>query len=112
MRLTRLLFVALLIAAPASAQEWTDFTSKIDRFTVNLPGEPKAQDLKWESDYGAVFPGRVHSLAQGTSTYSITVIDYTDAEAIHAARPNRTEAETGGAYWQVPRPLLLRSRMS
>jgi hypothetical protein len=102
MRLTRLLqFVALLIAAPASAQEWTDFTSKIDRFTVNLPGEPKAQDLKWESEYGAVFPGRVYSLAQGTSNYSVTVIDYTDAEAIHAARPNRTEAETGGAYWQV-----------
>ena len=30
MRLIRLLpFFALLIAAPASAQEWTDFTSKI-----------------------------------------------------------------------------------
>jgi len=65
MRLIRLLpFVAVLIAAPASAQEWTDFTSKIDRFTVNLPSEPKSQDLKWESEYGAVFPGRGASVIQ------------------------------------------------
>ena len=70
------------MAAPASAQEWTDFTSKVDRFTVNLPGDPKVQDLKWPSEYGAVFPGRVYSLAQGTSNYSVTVIDYTDVETI------------------------------
>ena len=102
MRLLQLLpLVALLGVSPALAQEWTDFTSKVDRFTVNLPGQPKVEEIKWQSEYDAVFPGRVYTLEQGGNRYSITVIDYTDSEAIHAARTNRTEAETGGAYWQV-----------
>ena len=102
MRLLHLVpVVVLLNASPALAQEWADFTSKVDRFTVNLPGQPKVEEIKWQSEYDAVFPGRVYSLAQGGNRYSVTVIDYTDSEAIHAARPNRTEAEAGGAYWQV-----------
>ena len=102
MRLVLLIpVVVLLNISPASAQEWADFTSKVDRFTVNLPGQPKVEEIKWQSEYDAVFPGRVYTLMQGGNSYSITVIDYTDSEAIHAARTNRTEAETGGAYWQV-----------
>jgi hypothetical protein len=102
MRLFHILSVAVLLhASPALAQEWADFTSKIDRFTVNLPGQPKVEEIKWQSEYDAVFPGRVYALEQGGNRYSVTVIDYTDSEAIHAARTNRTEAETGGAYWQV-----------
>lgn len=102
MRLFLILPVAVLLhVSPALAQEWADFTSKIDRFTVNLPGQPKVEEIKWQSEYDAVFPGRVYALEQGGNRYSVTVIDYTDSEAIHAARTNRTEAETGGAYWQV-----------
>jgi hypothetical protein len=88
-------------AAPAPGQEWRDFTSTADRFTVNLPGEPTVQDITWPSEYGAVFPGRVYTYAQGPTRYSVTVIDYTESERLHAERPDRTEAEQGGAYWQV-----------
>jgi len=95
-----LAFAVLSITAAAHAQEWSDFTSKVDRFTVNLPGQPKVEEIKWPSEYGATFPGRVYSHSQGSSTYSVTVIDYSDSEAIHAALP-KTEAETGGSYWQV-----------
>lgn len=94
------LFV-LLIGSPVFAQEWSEFTSRMDRFTVNFPGQPKVQELTWPSEYGAVFPGRTYSYEQGPNRYSITVIDYTDAERIHVERPNRTDAETGGTYWQV-----------
>jgi hypothetical protein len=91
----------LLSAAPASAQEWSTYTNRVDRFEVNFPGEPKAESLTWPSEYGAVFPGRAYSVAQGPSRYSITVIDYTDAERIHAARTNRTEADNLPIYWQL-----------
>lgn len=94
------LFV-LLIGSPVFAQEWSEFTSRMDRFTVNFPGQPKVQESTWPSEYGAVFPGRTYSYEQGPNRYSITVIDYTDAERIHVERPNRTDAETGGTYWQV-----------
>ena len=104
MRVIRLTFVliAVFVSAPALAQEWTEFTSRADRFTVNFPGQPKTQDISWPSEYGATFPGRVYSVEQGGTRYSITAIDYTDAERIHAERP-KTEAEAGGGgvYWQV-----------
>ena len=58
---------------------------------MNLPGEPKVEEIEWPSEYGAVLPGRVYSYAQGASRYSVTVIDYTDAERIHAAdQPHRS----------------------
>ena len=103
MRVNRLALAAIVVtlASPAFAQEWNEFTSRMDRFTVNVPGQPKVQEITWPSEYGAVFPGRVYTVEQGANKYSITVIDYTDAERIHAERPNKTEAETGGAYWTV-----------
>ena len=91
----------VLMAIPAFAQEWMEYTSRVDRFTVNIPGEPKVQQIMWPSEYGATFPGRVYTVEQGAARYSMTVIDYTDAERIHAERPNKTEAESGGMYWQV-----------
>jgi hypothetical protein len=93
--------VILVFASPLLAQEWVEFTNTLDRFTVNFPGEPKVQEITWPSEYGAVFPGRVYTTAQGPSRYSVTVIDYTEAERIHAERPNRNDAELGGQYWQV-----------
>jgi hypothetical protein len=103
MRLDRLASAAIvmLFVLPVLAQEWTEFTSRVDRFTVNLPGEPKVQEITWPSEYGAMFPGRVYAYAQGPNRYSVTVIDYTDAERIHAERPNKNDAETQGQYWQV-----------
>jgi hypothetical protein len=93
--------MVLLGAASVFAQEWSTYTNRIDRFEVNFPGEPKIEEIKWPSEYGAVFPARVYSLAQGASRYSITVVDYTDAERIHAARTNKTEADSLPIYWQI-----------
>ena len=82
-------------------QEWSTYTNRVDRFEVNLPGEPKVEDIKWPSEYGAVFPARVYSLEQAGGRSSVTVVDYTDAERIHAARTNHTEADSLPIYWQV-----------
>jgi hypothetical protein len=90
-----------LAGIPSLAQEWATYTNRIDRFEVNFPGQPTVEEITWPSEYGAVFPGRVYSVAQNGSRYSITVIDYTDAERIHAARTNRTEADSLPIYWQV-----------
>ena len=103
MRLAGIVAVTLIltVAPPASAQEWTTYTNRLDRFEVNFPGQPKVDEIKWPSEYGAVFPGRVYSLERNGSRYSVTVIDYTDAERIHAARTNHTEADSLPIYWQV-----------
>ena len=82
-------------------QEWSTYSNRVDRFEVNLPGEPRVEDVTWPSEYGAVFPARVYSLEQGRDRYSVTVVDYTDAERIHAARKNHTDADNLPIYWQV-----------
>lgn len=103
MRPLRILAAACiaLAAAPSFAQDWSTYTNKVDRFEVNLPGEPKVSEITWASEYGGVFPARVYAYEQNGNRYSVTVVDYTDAERIHAARTNRTEADSGAMYWQI-----------
>ena len=93
--------ITVLLGATLLAQEWSTYSNRLDRFEVNFPGQPKVEEIKWPSEYGAVFPGRVYSVEQSGSRYSVTVIDYTDAERIHAARTNHTEADSLPIYWQV-----------
>jgi hypothetical protein len=42
MRLPGIVAVTLIltVAPPASAQEWTTYTNRLDRFEVNFPGQP------------------------------------------------------------------------
>jgi hypothetical protein len=73
----------VLVSGVSFAQEWIDYSSRQDFFHVNFPVQPKVQDIAFKSDYDATFPGRVYSAEEGTSRYSVTVIDFTDAERIH-----------------------------
>ncbi len=102
-RLNRLIPIAIVlcISQHALAQTWTTHVSLEDRFSVNLPGVPEVRDITYPSEYGAIFPGRVHSYEDGTNRYSVTVVDYTDAERIHAERTNKTEADSLPIYWQI-----------
>ena len=102
MRLTSLIAAscALLLAQSAAAQEWTEYVNRVDRFTVPAPGEPKVETMTWDSEYGARFPGRVYTWTQGRTRYSTTVIDYSDAERIHAAL-NHVAYRGGPGYWTI-----------
>src|SRR5262245_43320778 len=88
MLLLRVIPVAfiLFMSVPIFAQGWMEYTSRADRFSVNFPGEPKVQDIRYTSSVDAVFPARVYSVEQGRSRYSVTVVDYTDAERIVGER--------------------------
>jgi hypothetical protein len=86
---------------PALAQTWTTYVSREDRFSVNFPGEPEIEAIEYPSEYGAVFPGRAYRYVDGDKRYSVTVIDYTGAERIHAERTNKTQADSLPWYWQV-----------
>jgi hypothetical protein len=103
MRRTKLLIAALLLCLPVSSAaqtEWMEFTSSDDRFSITFPGKPTVQTLMWPSEYGAVFPGRVYTVQQGPSRYSVTVIDYRDAEAIHA-KIDKAPSFDDPRYWQM-----------
>jgi hypothetical protein len=99
----RVLMAALVLSVcgSAAAQEWNTYTSMEDGFRVHAPCEFGIEDTMWDSEYGAVMPARIYSCDAGPQHYQVTVVDYTDAQAIHAARENRTEADYIDLYWEI-----------
>jgi hypothetical protein len=102
MRSIRLVLAASipLVCQASFAQGWDYYSSAEDDFRIRAPGEFAISETEYPSEYGAVFPARVYSYESGGNRYSMTVVDYTDARAIHRARPNRTEADLD-LYWEI-----------
>ena len=90
----------LFSAPPALAQDWTEYENRVDHFTVPAPGEPKVDTIAWDSEYGAKFPGRVYTWTQRRARYSVTVVDYSDAERIHSEL-NHVAYRGGPGYWTI-----------
>ena len=74
--------LVVAVVAPASGQEWEEYISRADGFRVNFPGQPKITDTTYKSEYGADLPARVYSVDRGKERYSITVVDYSQAQRI------------------------------
>ena len=98
----------LFIAAPGSAQEWTEYANQEDRFTCNFPGEPQVTETTWVSEFGAELPARVYAADRGPNRYTVTVADYNHVERILVERaqdcPPGAERCSGGGltgegYW-------------
>src|SRR5262245_21804868 len=78
--------VGLLMSVTAFAQEWIEYASQQDFFTVNFPSQPKIQDITYTTEYGITLPARVYSAVDGPNRYSMTAVDFTDAAKIHAEK--------------------------
>jgi hypothetical protein len=74
--------LALSIAGPLFAQEWIEFAGREDRFTCNFPVQPKITETTYRSQHEADLPARIYSAAQGQSSYSVTVVDFNQAQRI------------------------------
>src|SRR5215831_15523746 len=74
--------LVLSISWSLFAQEWIEFASREDRFTCNFPTQPKVTQTTYRSLHEADLPARIYSATQGQSKYSVTVIDYTQAQRI------------------------------
>ncbi len=84
-----------LCESPSFAQEWIQFVSKADLFGVNFPSEPKTQETTFATEFGIMLPARVYSTEAGQSRYSVTVVDYADAEKTHTARVDQCKKDGG-----------------
>ena len=89
------LLLSLLATRRSFAQEWIQFASRADLFGVNFPSEPKVQDLTYTTEFGISLPARVYSADSGPSRYSVTVVDYADAEKLHTARADLCKKSGG-----------------
>jgi hypothetical protein len=103
MRFIPVASIALIVclAATARAQDWTEYVDTEAGFSVNFPGSPQVKDITWTSEYGLTFAGRVYSASRrGAEQYSVTVIDYRDAEQKYHA-VDRPPSFEQAIYWQI-----------
>ena len=91
--------VGLFISGPSFAQDWIEYASQRDFFTVNFPGQPRVQDTTYATEYGIDLPARIYTAAVGQSRYSLTAVDFTPAPKIHAEKNKNCVAS--GAYPDV-----------
>jgi hypothetical protein len=93
------LFVAafvLLLWGPALGQEWADFVSKTDYFSISFPTQPKVEDITYPTEYRITLPGRLYSSVDNRGgRYSVTVVDYRNAVQMHLDRNKKCVAAGG-----------------
>lgn len=81
------LTLAMLISSgPLHAQIWQEYISRSNRFIVNFPGEPEVTDVMYTSELDTPIPARVYSVDNEAGRYSMTVVDYTQAQRIYDER--------------------------
>jgi hypothetical protein len=90
----------LLIGAPLFAQEWNRYQNLDDHFAVTAPGQPTIEKTKWKSEYESMFPAATYRWQQGANRYTVTVVDYSDSEAIYTANPHSADFQAP-MYWQI-----------
>jgi hypothetical protein len=111
MRKTAVIFaLALLVAGPASAQEFIDYQNAEDGFAVNFPGQPQMTTTTWKSLFDYELPARIYSANRGPERYTVTVVDYRGLEQLGMERAKRCEPGNaqcrqnagimGPGYWQ------------
>jgi len=109
MRLMPLVSSALVLAMSGTsfAQEWTEFVSKEEHFTITFPGQPQITDTTWTSQFNAILPARIYSGTQGSGRYTVTVVDYNPIERLLSERSRNLPALDlavhvyGPGYWKT-----------
>ena len=98
--------VLFSIAGSVFAQEYVEFKSEQDRFSIVFPAQPKITETPYTSEFKSVLPSRIYSVDQGQSHFKVTVVDYNNIRAI------ATEAKVDPAlvhhYFGTKEKLFLR----
>ena len=101
--------IVLLVPTYALGQGWFQYSNRIDRFTVNLPSEPEMEEFTYESEFDALFPARRYTVLDGSNQYSVTVVDFTDAQRIHAEMEKYEAASAANTYINDQRASVIRA---
>jgi hypothetical protein len=116
MRMSPVVSAALILSVSGSAfaQEYVEFVSRQDRFTIVFPVQPTVTEITFKSEFGGVLPARVYSAESGQSHFSVTVVDYNNIQAIDTEKAKGCPAgaetckgglaagsSTGAGYWKA-----------
>src|SRR6185295_19441933 len=76
---------ALFISTAAYAQVWEEYVNRENFFQINLPGEPTMTQVPYKTVKGTMLTARVFTATAPADsvqagTFSVTVVDYTNAK--------------------------------
>jgi hypothetical protein len=104
---------ALAFGIHAHAQEYVEFKSMQDRFSIVFPAQPTVTETTYTSEFKSQLPSRIYAVDQGQSHFKVTVVDYTNIQAIATEKAKScppgaetclgtpTDASsTGAGYWK------------
>src|SRR4051812_435413 len=107
----------VLVGSAAFAQDYDQFVSMNDKFTILFPAPPKVTETTFKSQYGYDLPARVYeSDATGAAKghYKVTVVDYSGIRAMGEERAKHCPVgaepcignpapagSTGAGYWKA-----------
>lgn len=77
------------------AQEWSQYLAFDDRFSVDFPTDPSIEETAYETEYGFTLPARIYTAEDDFGTYSVTAVDWSGAEALHAEAYEACERANG-----------------
>ena len=83
MRLSRIIPAALILlvwGSSAFAQEWIEYVDRKEFFQINFPGQPTVKDISYKTESGETVPAKVYTAKEGPATYTLTVVNYKNAE--------------------------------
>jgi hypothetical protein len=88
--------LAAMLSGAASAQdaakEWSEFVDRTEHFTVNFPGEPDVKETRYTTAKGTMLPAKIFTAEDRRGRYTITVVNYTAAEAEQASARDEAAA--------------------
>jgi hypothetical protein len=84
MRLARLVPAALVlfVGSVALAQDWVDFVSREDHFSINFPSQPTVEAFMYTDEDGALLPARRYTATPGVGRFMVTVVDFRKVESV------------------------------
>jgi len=92
---------SILLSGSALAQRWIPYSNTLDGFRLMVPGEFETEEVDFETEYGIVVPARIYSHENDAGRYSVTVVDYRDAQRLHEQRIEELDGVYIGVYGQV-----------
>ena len=109
--MSAVLSAVVCLAGSASAQEYVEFKSIQDGFGATFPVQPTITESITRSQFGSMLPTRTYSAESLAGKFKMTVIDYTNIEAIATEKakscPPGAEtcrgggSSTGPGYWKA-----------
>ena len=84
MHLARLIPAALIlfVGRGVLAEDWVDFVSREDHFSINFPSQPAVEALMYTDEAGSPLPARGYTATPGVGRYMVTVVDFRKVESV------------------------------